>query len=48
MMALAIAHPIRDQVIFLEEPIVVNPQYHFSVERMNEAVYDYGEQMTVI
>ena len=48
MMALAIAHHIRDQVIFLEEPIVVNPQYHFNVERMNEAVYDFGEQMTVI
>ena len=48
MMALAIAHHIRDQVIFFEEPIVVNPQYHFSVESMNEAVHDYGSEMTVI
>ena len=48
MMALAIAHHIRDQVIFFEEPIVVNPQYHFNVERTNETVHDYGEQMTVI
>lgn len=48
MMALAIAHHIRDQVIFFEEPIVVNPQYHFSVEVTNEAVHDYGSEMTVI
>ena len=48
MMALAIAHHIRDQVIFMEEPIVVNPQYHFNVEAMNEAVHDYGSEMTVI
>ena len=48
MMGLAIAHHIREQVIFVEEPIVVNPQYHFNVERANETQYDYGEQITVI
>ena len=48
MMGLAIAHHIREQVVFIEEPIVVNPQYHFNVEKHNETVYDYGEQMTVI
>ena len=48
MMALAIAHHIREQVVFIDEPIVVNPQYHFNVEKANETVYDYGETMTVI
>lgn len=48
MMSLAIAHEIRDQVIFVQEPIHVNPQYHFNVERHNETQYDYGEQITVI
>ena len=48
MMGLAIAHHIREQVVFMEEPIVVNPQYHFSVEQANETVYDYGDTMTVI
>ena len=48
MMALAIAHHIREQVVFMEEPIVVNTQYHFNVEKYNETQYDYGETMTVI
>jgi phage terminase large subunit len=48
MMALAIAHHIREQVVFMEEPIVVNPQYHFNVEKYNETTYDYGDAMTVI
>jgi hypothetical protein len=45
---LAIAHHIRDQVVFINEPIVVNPQYHFNIERKNEAQYDYGESIVVI
>lgn len=48
MMGLAIAHQIREQVVFNEEPINVQPQYHFNVEKHNETVYDYGEQMTVV
>lgn len=48
MMGLAIAHHIRDQVVFIEEPIVVNPQYSFNVQREMETQYDYGEDMTVI
>ena len=48
MMGLAIAHHIREQVVFINEPINVAPQYHFGIEKENEAVYDYGEQMTVI
>ena len=48
MMGLAIAHHIREQVVFVQEPIVVPQQYHFNVERQWETQYDYGEEMTVI
>lgn len=48
MMGLAISHHIREQVVFIDDPIIVNPQYHFDVERYNETQYDYGEAMTVI
>ena len=48
MMGLAIAHHIRDQVVFINEPIVVTPQYRFNTERMMTAQYDYGEEITVV
>jgi phage terminase large subunit len=48
MMALAIAHQIREQVVFINEPIEVRPQYHFNVESHYEAQYDYGEDIVVI
>jgi phage terminase large subunit len=48
MMGLAIAHHIREQVVFINEPIVVNPQYQFNVEKHWQPQYDYGEEMTVI
>ena len=48
MMGLAIAHHIREQVVFDNEPIIVNPQYHFNVERKQETQYDYGEEMTIV
>lgn len=48
MMGLAIAHHIREQVVFINEPIVVNPQTHFNVERYTQTQYDYGEDMVVI
>jgi hypothetical protein len=48
MMALAIAHQIREQVVFPADTINVNPQYHFGVERQEAAQYDYGETMTII
>ena len=47
MMGLAIAHQIRDQVVFVNEPIVVNPQYQFSFEK-HEQNYDYGDQIVVV
>ena len=39
MMALAIAHHIRDQVIFDTEPIIMHPQYNFSFEKEAEKSY---------
>ena len=48
MMGLAIAHHIREQIVFNDEPINVSPQYHFGIEKANETVCDYGETMTVI
>jgi len=48
MMGLAIAHEIRDQVIFINEPIIVNPQHHFNVEKLVDTQYDYGESVTII
>jgi phage terminase large subunit len=48
MMGLAIAHEIRDQVVFINEPIIVNAQHHFNVEKMLDTQYDYGESVTII
>lgn len=48
MMGLAIAHEIRDQVVFVNEPIIINPQTHFNVEKYMQPQYDYGEEITVI
>lgn len=47
-MGLAIAHEIKSQVVFNQEPITVNPQYHFNVERQTATQYDYGEERTII
>lgn len=48
MMGLAIAHHIREQVVFQEEPIRGNPRYGFNIEREIERHLDYGEQIQVI
>lgn len=48
MMGLAIAHHIREQVVFLNEPIEVQPQHHFNVQKYTEIQYDYGEAIEVI
>ena len=48
MMSLAIAHEIRSQVVFVNEPIIVPSQFNFSAERQNEAHYDWGESITVV
>ena len=48
MMGLAIAHEIRDQVVFINEPIVATPQHHFNIEKHFDTAYDWGETMTII
>ena len=48
MMGLAIAHHIREQVVFNDETIYANPQYNFNVERMQQAYNEVGEQITII
>lgn len=46
-MGLAIAHEVRGQVLFTEEPINVPPTYHFNTEK-KETVQDYGENIVVV
>ena len=48
MMGLAIAHEIRDQVVFINEPINMYPQFNFGVERDMATQYDYGEELTIV
>lgn len=48
MMGLAIAHQVREQVVFDQEPIFVNPQYHFDIERKMEVHQDWGEEIVPI
>ena len=48
MMGLAIAHHIREQVVFYDEPIIINPNTNFSIERQYQSRYDYGEEITVV
>lgn len=48
MMGLAIAHQIREQVVFYNEPIDIYPQQHFDVERNAQTYNDYGEDIVVI
>ena len=48
VMSIAITHQAVGQVVFINEPIEVTPQYHFNVEKHNQVQYDYGESMVVI
>lgn len=48
MMSLAIAHHIREQVVFPSDVIEVKPQHRFTVESKFDVSYDYGEEMTII
>jgi phage terminase large subunit len=48
MMGLAIAHQVREQVVFDQEVIEVHPQYQFNVQRMQQTQLDYGEEMTIV
>jgi hypothetical protein len=48
MMGLAIAHQIREQVVFPKDVIEVNPFSQFSIEKEHETAYDYGENITIV
>lgn len=48
MMSLAIAHHIREQVVFPSEVIEVKPHRNFEAEKKWDVVFDYGEQMTIV
>ena len=48
MMGLAIAHHIREQVVFINEPIITPNQYHFDIQRQQQKPYDYGETRRII
>ena len=48
MMALAIAHEIREQVVFPQDVIKVNPHYSFNVERETSVGYERGSKRIII
>ena len=48
MMGLAIAHHIREQVVFANEPIFTPSQHHFDIQRHSANQYDYGETRRII
>ena len=48
MMGLAIAHEVKNQVVFEQESINVPPVRNFNREKKFETQYDYGEQITVV
>jgi phage terminase large subunit len=48
MMGLAIAHHIREQVVFPSDVIEVKPQHHFKVEQKFEFTNDWGEEITIV
>lgn len=47
MMGLAIAHAIRDQVVFPESPVEVVPKSHFNIGR-EKPRQDWGETITIV
>jgi phage terminase large subunit len=48
MMGLAIAHHIREQVVFVNNPIVTPSQHHFDVQKHTVKPYDYGGVRKII
>ena len=48
MMGLAIAHHIREQVVFIDEPIIIQQKLAFNIEQHYQTQYDYGETITVV
>jgi phage terminase large subunit len=48
MMGLAIAHHIKEQVVFNERVTYVDPQYHFTSQRERQPRRDYGERVVIV
>lgn len=48
MMGLAIAHHIREQVVFTQEVITMYPHFNFTMEREQQAYNDIGGTITVV
>ena len=48
MMGLAIAHHIREQVVFINEPIIISQRNAFNIEKYYQEQHDYGEEITPI
>jgi phage terminase large subunit len=48
MMSLAIAHHIREQVVFPSNVIEVKPKPAFTIEKEREIFYDFGEMITIV
>ena len=48
MMGLAIAHQIREQVVFTQEPIITSRQFNFNAEKESVNAYGCGEKIVVI
>jgi hypothetical protein len=46
MMGLAIAHHIREQVVFVNEPIEMYPHFNFDMEK--QSYTDFGEDIVVV
>ena len=47
VMGLAIAYRVREQVVFMEEPIIAQTRYEFETDR-EENYSDYGEEISIV
>lgn len=47
-LGLAIAYHIKEQVVFINEPIITPSQHSFDIQRKIPKPYDYGETRTII
>jgi hypothetical protein len=48
VMSIAITHQAVSQVVFNEEPIIMESQKRFNIEKHYETHYDYGEERVII
>lgn len=48
VMSIAITHQAVSQIVFNEEPIIMESQTRFNIEKHYETHYDYGEERVII